>query len=140
MTAATTTAKRTGPPPAGVPTAPPLPQDVHALLRRLRMPHTRAAAPEVLATARAQRWEPVEVLRALFTAEVAGRDRSSATRRARAAFRPENVPRLETRSILDPGADAAGPADPGMVAPQRCDTRSHGSSGRVDRRAAMAAT
>jgi DNA replication protein DnaC len=83
----TTTATRTGPPPVGVPTAPPLPEDVHALLRRLRMPHTRAAAPEVLATARAQRWEPVEVLRALFTAEVAGRDRSSlATRRARAAF------------------------------------------------------
>ena len=57
----TTTTRRTGPPPAGVPTAPPLPEDVHALLRRLRMPHTRAAAPEVLATARAQRWEPVEV-------------------------------------------------------------------------------
>ena len=82
-----TTTTTTGPPPAGVPAAPPLPEDVHALLRRLRMPHTRAAAPEVLATARSQRWEPVEVLRALFTAEVAGRDRSAlATRRARAAF------------------------------------------------------
>ena len=82
-----TTPSRTGPPPVGMPTAPPLPEDVHALLRRLRMPHTRAAAPDVLATARSQRWEPVEVLRALFTAEVAGRDRSSlATRRARAAF------------------------------------------------------
>ena len=70
-----------------MPAPPPLPEDVHALLRRLRMPHTRAAAPEVLATARAQRWEPVEVLRALFRAEVAGRDRSAlATRRARAAF------------------------------------------------------
>jgi DNA replication protein DnaC len=81
MTTTTTTT------PAGLPAAPPLPEDVHALLRRLRMPHTRAAAPEVLATARSQRWEPVEVLRALFTAEVAGRDRSSlATRRARAAF------------------------------------------------------
>jgi hypothetical protein len=44
------------------------------LLPRLRMPRTRAAAPEVLATARSQRWEPIEVLRALFTAEVAGRD------------------------------------------------------------------
>ena len=87
MTATTTTTTRTGPPPVGVPAAPPLPEDVHALLRRLRMPHTRAAAPEVLATARSQRWEPVEVLRALFTAEVAGRDRSAlATRRARAAF------------------------------------------------------
>jgi hypothetical protein len=59
MTATTTTTTRTGPPPVGVPAAPPLPEDVHALLRRLRMPHTRAAAPEVLATARSQRWEPV---------------------------------------------------------------------------------
>ena len=37
------TATRTGPPPVGVPAAPPLPEDVHALLRRLRMPHARAA-------------------------------------------------------------------------------------------------
>ncbi len=74
-------------PAAGVPAAPPLPEDLQALLRRLRMPHTRAAAPEVIATARAQRWEPAEVLRALLAAEVAGRDRSAlATRRARAAF------------------------------------------------------
>ena len=55
-----TTATSTGVPTAGMPAAPPLPEDVHALLRRLRMPHTRAAAPEVLATARAQRWEAVE--------------------------------------------------------------------------------
>jgi hypothetical protein len=39
-----TTTTQTGPPPAGVPTAPPLPEDVHALLRRLRMPHTRIQA------------------------------------------------------------------------------------------------
>lgn len=75
------------PPAVGVPAAPPLPEDLHAMLRRLRMPHTRAAAPDVLATARAQRWEPGEVLRALLTAEVTGRDRSAlATRRARAGF------------------------------------------------------
>ena len=69
------------------PAAAPLPADLEQLLRRLRMPHTRAAAPDVLATARSQRWEPAEVLRAVFTAEVAGRDCSAlATRRARAAF------------------------------------------------------
>ena len=56
-------------PVAGVPVAPPLPQDLEALLRRLRLPHIRAHAPEVIATARAQRWEPVEVLKALFAAE-----------------------------------------------------------------------
>ena len=66
---------------------PPLPEDVEALLRRLRLPHIRRHAPEVLATANAQRWEPVEVLRALLAEEVAGRDRSSlATRRAAAGF------------------------------------------------------
>ena len=72
---------------AGVPAAPPLPEDLEALLRRLRLPHIRRLAPEVIATAKAQRWEPAEVLRALFGAEAAGRDRSAlATRRAAAAF------------------------------------------------------
>ena len=69
------------------PTPPPLDDALEALLRRMRLPHIRRAAPEVLATAKAQRWDPAEVLRVLLTEEVAGRDRSSlATRRARAAF------------------------------------------------------
>ena len=60
------TGTRAMPPALGVPTAPPLPEDVEALLRRLRLPHIRHIrrhAPEVVATAKAQRWEPVEVLR-----------------------------------------------------------------------------
>jgi DNA replication protein DnaC len=74
-------------PTLGVPTAPALPEDLEALLRRLRLPHIRRHAPEVVATAKAQRWEPVEVLRALFTEESAGRERSAlATRRAAAGF------------------------------------------------------
>jgi DNA replication protein DnaC len=53
----------------------------------MRLPHIRRAAPEVLATARAQRWEPAEVLRVLLVEELAGRQRSSiATRRAAASF------------------------------------------------------
>ena len=84
--AATTAAAKTAPV-VGVPAAPPLPADLEALLRRLRLPHIRQHAPQVLATARAQRWEPVEVLRALFGEEAAGRERSAlATRRAAAAF------------------------------------------------------
>ncbi|WP_276968715.1 FGGY-family carbohydrate kinase, partial [Metallibacterium scheffleri] len=39
----------------------------------LRLPHIRRVAPEVLATARSQRWEPAEVLRALLAAEADGR-------------------------------------------------------------------
>lgn len=69
------------------PTPPPLDPTLEALLRRMRLPHIRRNAPEVLATAKAQRWDPAEVLKVLLTEEVAGRDRSSlATRRARAGF------------------------------------------------------
>ncbi len=69
------------------PEPPPLDSELEGLLRRMRLPHIRRTAPEVLATARAQRWEPAEVLRVLLVEEVAGRERSSmATRRAAAAF------------------------------------------------------
>ena len=36
--------------------------EVIDLLRQLRLPHMRTHAPDVLATAKAQRWEPVETL------------------------------------------------------------------------------
>lgn len=89
-TSTTTTRTRASavtPPVAGVPSAPPLPEDVEALLRRLRLPHIRRHAPDIIATAKAQRWDPAEVLRALFAEEAAGRERSAlATRRAAAAF------------------------------------------------------
>jgi DNA replication protein DnaC len=68
-------------------TAPPLDEELERLLRRMRLPYIRRAAPELLATAKAQRWDPAEVLKALLTEEVAGRDRSAlSTRRTRAAF------------------------------------------------------
>ena len=68
-------------------TTPPLDEELERLLRRMRLPYIRRAAPELLATAKAQRWDPAEVLKALLTEEVAGRDRSAlATRRTRAAF------------------------------------------------------
>ena len=62
-------------------TAAQLPAEVESLMRALRLPHARAIAADVLATARAQRWEPAEVLRVLLAEEVAGRD--AATRRMR---------------------------------------------------------
>lgn len=69
------------------PAAPPLDPGLERLLRRMRLPYMRRAAPQVLATAKAQRWDPAEVLKALLAEEVAGRDRSAlATRRAQAAF------------------------------------------------------
>lgn len=48
-----------------------MPGDVEAMMRRLRMPHIRAHAPNVVATAKAQRWDPIEVLRVLLGEEVA---------------------------------------------------------------------
>jgi DNA replication protein DnaC len=63
------------------PTAPALPDELDKLLRRMRLPYMRKTAPDVLATARAQRWDPAEVLRVLISEEVVGRD--AATRRLR---------------------------------------------------------
>jgi DNA replication protein DnaC len=63
------------------PAAPAIPDELDRLLRRMRLPYLRKAAPDVLATARAQRWDPAEVLRVLVAEEVVGRD--AATRRLR---------------------------------------------------------
>ena len=63
-------------------------EELAPLLRRLKMPHVRRVAPEVLATARAQRWDPAELLKVLLEEEVAGRDRSGAEGRLKAAGFP----------------------------------------------------
>lgn len=68
--------------------APALPEDLTVLLRRMRLPYLRAAAPEVLATAKAQRWDPAEVLRVLLTEEIRGRDEATKTMRRKAAGLP----------------------------------------------------
>ena len=73
---------------ATAPAAPPLPDDLAAVLKRMRMPYLRAAAPEVLATARAQRWDPTEVLRVLLAEEVRGRDEATRAARRKAAGLP----------------------------------------------------
>src|SRR5215204_3701227 len=70
------------------PPAPPLPDEVDRLLRRLRMPYVRRAAPEVIATAASPRWEPAEVLRVLLAEEAAGRDQATIRMRLRASGLP----------------------------------------------------
>ena len=83
-------------------TAPALPAELEALMRQLKMPHARALAPELIATARAQRWEPTEIIKALFTEEAAGRARSMlATRRKAAGF-----PTGKTFDAWDPAASS----------------------------------
>ena len=70
------------------PAAPALPEDLLAVLRRMRLPYVRAAAPEVLATAKAQRWDPAEVLRVLLAEEIKGRDAATQRMRRKAAAFP----------------------------------------------------
>lgn len=61
--------------------------EVVDLLRELRLPHMRRTATDLLATAKAQRWDPAEAVRALLAEELTGRQRSSvATRRKAAGF------------------------------------------------------
>ena len=69
------------------PVPPSLPDELIQVLRRMRLPYLRNAAPEVLATARSQRWDPAEVLRVLLTEEARGRDAATrATRRKTAGL------------------------------------------------------
>ena len=70
------------------PTPPGLPEELTTVLRRMRLPYVRAAAPEVLATARAQRWDPAEVLRVLLVEEATGRDLATRRMHRRAAGFP----------------------------------------------------
>ncbi len=70
------------------PSAPPLPGELERLLHRLRLPYVRRAAPEVIATATAQRWEHAEVLRVLLAEEAAGRDQATIRTRRRASGLP----------------------------------------------------
>jgi DNA replication protein DnaC len=67
---------------------PPLPSELDRLLRRLRLPYVRNAAPEVIATASAQRWEHAEVVRVLLAEEAAGRDQATIRTRRRASGLP----------------------------------------------------
>lgn len=73
---------------ASGPVAPPLTADLLAVLSRMRLPYLRTAAPDVLAVARAQRWDPAEVLRVLLTEEIRGRDEATRRMRRKAAGLP----------------------------------------------------
>jgi DNA replication protein DnaC len=70
------------------PPAPAISDELDRLLRRLRMPYVRRAAPEVIATAASQRWDPAEVLRVLLAEEAAGRDKATTAMRRRSSGLP----------------------------------------------------
>ncbi|MEX0698664.1 MAG: IS21-like element helper ATPase IstB [Acidimicrobiia bacterium] len=69
-------------------TPPTLPSDLEAGLRRLRLGTIRRNAPEVLLTAKTQRWAPEETLRVLVDLEIAARDQSNTRTRMTAARFP----------------------------------------------------
>ncbi len=83
-----------------VPEPPPLSAELDRLLRRLRLPYLRGAAPGVIATATAQRWEPAEVLRVLLAEEAGGRDEATTRIRRRAS----GLPAGKTFDAWDPAA------------------------------------
>jgi DNA replication protein DnaC len=78
----TTTAKQIKP------VAPPSVPQLDAGLRRLKLAAIRRTAPEVLLTAKTQRWTPEEVLRTLVETELAARDASNIVNRLKAAAFP----------------------------------------------------
>ena len=69
--------------------APPaLAPDLVEGLRRLKLAAMRQLAPELLVTAKTQRWTPEELLRTLIEAEITARDASNARSRMKAAAFP----------------------------------------------------
>jgi DNA replication protein DnaC len=68
--------------------APALAPDLAAGLRRLKLAAMRQLAPELLLTARTQRWAPEELLRTLIEAEITARDASNARARMKTAAFP----------------------------------------------------
>ena len=68
--------------------APALPGDIDSGLRRLRLGAMRRLAPELLVTAKTQRWAPEEFLRTLIETEIASRDASNTRARLKQAAFP----------------------------------------------------
>ena len=67
----------------------------------------RRLAPELLVTAKTQRWNPEEFLRTLVEAEIAARDESN----ARTRLRPAAFPVTKTLDEFDVAASSIPPGD-----------------------------
>ena len=84
---------------------PPLAPDIAAGLRRLKLATMRQLAPELLVTAKTQRWAPEELLRTLVDAEITARDASNARTRMKAAAFPvtKTLDELDRSACSIPG-------------------------------------
>jgi len=81
---------------------PPLSSDLIRLLFRLRLRYIRQAGPAILARAREEGWDYVELLKVLLAEEAAGRDRSTREVHRKAA----RLPSGKTFDAWDPKASA----------------------------------
>ena len=79
---------------------PPLAPDLVAGLRRLKLAAIRQLAPELLITAKTQRWAPGELLRTMIEAEITAREASNAATRMKNA----TFPVIKTLDELDRSA------------------------------------
>src|SRR5713226_9555926 len=84
---------------------PPLAPDIAAGLRRLKLATMRQLAPELLITAKTQRWAPEELLRTLVDAEITARDASNARTRMKTAAFPvaKTLDELDRSACSIPG-------------------------------------
>ena len=83
-------------------------------MRRMRFPYMRTAAPDILATAKAQRWDPAEVLRVLLAEEVRGRDEATRAmrRKTSAPSRTSITPASHEKRFISPPAAIHRPGRP----------------------------
>jgi DNA replication protein DnaC len=84
---------------------PALAPDITAGLRRLKLAAMRQLAPELLVTAKTQRWAPEELLRTLIDAEITARDASNARTRMKIAAFPvtKTLDELDRSACSIPG-------------------------------------
>ena len=80
----------------------PLAADLEHGLRRLKLAAMRRVAPELLVTAKTQRWTPEELLRALVEVEITARDASNTRLRSKQA----SFPTLKTIDGFDLAASS----------------------------------
>jgi len=83
----------------------PLDPELEAGLRRLKLRRIRELAPELLMTARTQRWRPEELLATLVREEIGAREHSNLLLRLKQAQFPSN----KTLDGFDPGVSELPP-------------------------------
>ena len=99
---------------------PPLAADLNDGLKRLKMAAMRRLAPELLVTAKTQRWNPEEFLRTLVEAEITARDESNArTRMRHAAFPVTKTARASSTSPRPRSPRRPSTTSPAGVDPRR---------------------